>query len=373
VKSRWRRVSDGIVIAAALAGLAINCWLLWQTLRGGTVAGCGGGPCDQVISSRWGFLLGVPVSAFGAALYLAVLLSLVPALRGCRVPLLAALPGAALWFGFVQAVFLKTFCPVCNAVHAIGLVAFAAGAAGAFRRGVVWCALAFLSVGLLQVYGPVKSTHRLETAPREITFDGGNLRIDPAGHPLLGNPESASVLVECFDYQCAACRTMAGHLEALLSAHPGRVAVILLPVPLEAACNPHLGDIPPHPGSCEVSRIALAVWHSRPDAFAAFHKSLIASPSAEKARSLALGLLTPAQLGTALADPRIDAALRANAGVWKHLSRSTEKLPKLLIRDRRVLHGLPSDTAAFLRVMEAELGLSSSLTGRREDPSARPR
>lgn len=359
MRTDLRRALNGVVIATALAGLSVNGWLLWQSLRGGPIAGCGGGSCDAVTSSRWGFLLGAPVSAFGAAVYLAVLLSFFTPMRRLRIPLLAALPGAALWFVFVQAVFLKTFCPVCNAAHAIGLIACAAGIIAAtcpLRTAAFWCVLSFLTVGLLQIYGPVKRTHLVEHTPRLVTFDGGKLAFDPADHPLLGHPDAERVLVECFDYQCAACRTMAGHLDALLEAHPGRVAVLLLPVPLEASCNPHLGRNPPHPGACEISRIALAVWHTRPDAFAAFHKSLIASPSPDHARSLALGLLSQAELDAALADPRIATTLRANTDAWNRLSRTTTKLPKLLISDRRVLHGLPSDTADFLRVMKAELG-----------------
>lgn len=360
-----RRVIDGLVIAAALAGLALNVWLLSLSLRGGAVAGCGGGPCDAVTTSRWAFLLGLPVSAFGAAAYLAVLASFIPALRHIRMPALAALPGAALWFVFVQSVFLKSFCPVCNVVHAIGLAAFASGLASdgpnRLRRAAIWAFSAFLTVGMLQVYGPVKSTHLVdEAAPaaspaRQLSFDGGRLSFDPSTHPLLGTPAAERILVEFFDYQCAACRIMAGHLDALMAAHPGRVAVLVMPVPLEASCNTHLGTTPPHHGSCETARLALAVWRARPDAFPAFHKSLIESPSPQNARSLALGILPREMLDAALADPWIDSTLRANTAAWHSLSRSTNKLPKLLIRDRRVLHGLPSDTAGFLRVMEAEL------------------
>lgn len=358
------RLMDGLVIAAALAGLALNAWLLTLSLRGGAVAGCGGGPCDAVTTSRWAYLLGLPVSAFGTAAYLAILASFIPGLRRIRMPLLSALTGAAAWFVFVQAVFLKTFCPVCNAVHAIGLAACAAGLATAgpkrFRRASFWAYSAFLTVGLLQVHGPVKKTHLVDDAPpatpaRQVSFDGGRLSFDPAMHPRLGDPAAERILVEFFDYQCAACRTMAGHLDALMAAHPGRVAVLVMPVPLEAACNAHLGATPAHPGSCETARLALAVWRARPDAFPAFHKSLIESPSAQNARSLALAIIPRDTLDAALADPWIDSTLRANTAAWHSLSRSTSKLPKLLIRDRRVLHGLPSDTADFLRVMKGEL------------------
>jgi hypothetical protein len=358
-------VLDGLVLTAAIAGAAVNGWLLWQNLRGGSIAGCGGGPCDAVTSSRWGYLFGWPVSAFGLLVYTALLGSFIPVFSRFRLPLLALPPGAAAWFVFVQAVFLKDFCPVCNSAHAIGLVAFIAGLAtagpGRFARAGFWAAAAFLTVGLLQVYGPLKTTHRIEEAPpaasRQVSFDGGKLTFDPVAYPLLGSPEAEHVLVEYFDYQCAACRAMAGHLDALIEAHPGRVAVLLMPVPLEAPCNPYLGPAPQLPGSCEISRTALAVWRARPAAFPAFHKSLLASPSSQRARSLATESMTPAALATALNDPWIDTTLRSNVAAWRHLSRSRAQLPKLLLRDRRVLHGLPSNTEEFLRVIRAELGL----------------
>ena len=361
---RVHSARNGVFIAFTLGGLTLNGWLLWQTLHQGAVAGCGGGPCDAITSSRWGFLLGLPVSAFGTALYLAVLASFIPWLRRLRLPLLSALPAAALWFVFVQAVFLESFCPVCNAAHAIGLVAWAAGLAAEgenrLRRASFWASSALLTVGLLQVYGPVRTRHLVEDAPqpatpaRMVSFGSASLTFDPAGHPRLGPPDAQRVLVEFFDYQCAACRTMAGHVDALMAAHPGRVAVLLMPVPLDGECNPEAGRAASHPGSCRIARIALALWRKRPEAFPDFHKALIAAPSPGLAEELARKAL--GDFDAALADPWIDSAIRANIDAWQELSRSTDKLPKLLIRDRRVLHGLPSDTADFLRVIEAELG-----------------
>ncbi len=353
---------------AAVLGMALSGALLWQSLRGGAVAGCGGGSCGDVISSRWGYLLGVPVSAFGVALYALVLASFMPRGAGFRRPLLAALPGAALWFVFVQAVFLKSFCPLCNGLHAIGLLTCGLGLAALrpleIRRAISWAGAAFLTVGLLQVYGPVRQTHLMEggigaetVAGGSLSPDDGNPVFDPAEHPRLGPADAGRVLVEYFDYQCAACRTMAGHIDALLAAHEGKVAVLLMPVPLDGACNPELGEAPDHPGSCEIAGIALALWRKRPDAFADFHKALMASPSSETARRLALGLMSGTELETAIADPWISSSIRDNISAWKRMSRSSGRLPKLLIRDSRILHGLPSDTADFLRVMNAELGL----------------
>ena len=56
-------------------------------------------------------------------------------------------------------------------------------------------------------------------------------------------------------------------------------------------------------------------------------------------------------------DPWIDELIQANVADWVSFSGKTKHLPKLLIRDKRILHGLPSGEADFIRVMEQELGL----------------
>lgn len=362
--------------ALAIGGLCINLLLLARSWDASAIAGCGGGPCDELLASRWSSLLGIPVTAFGALAYVALLLSFIPRLVALRLPLLGMISGAACWFILVQALILRKFCPWCMAAHLIALLmVLLAGMRDRRRYGtiVVWAAAAFLGIGLCQVFGPQPATHRIEgeatpaaarsimdAGKRSVVFDGGRLSFDVAATPRLGPAGAEHVMVEYFDYQCAACRVMAWHIEALVANHPGRIAVLLMPVPLDADCNHALGKNTPHPGSCGIARIALAVWRTRPDAFAAFHKSLVAAPSEASARSLALALMTEHELAAALTDPWLGEVIRSNIATWRDLSKSTDKLPKLLIRDRRILHGLPSNQADFLRVMARELGLAEN-------------
>jgi hypothetical protein len=281
--------------------------------------------------------------------------------------------GAACWFILVQALILRKYCPWCMAAHFIALLMLLLAITHHRRRcgtALVWAAAAFLGIGLCQVFGPRPATHRIdgESTPaaascitdagkRTVAFDGGRLSFDVTAMPRLGPANAEHVMVEYFDYQCAACRVMAGHIDALIARHHGRIAVLLMPVPLDARCNHALGKHTPHPGSCGIARTALAVWRTRPDAFAVFHKSLVAAPSEASARSLALSLMTEDALAAAFTGPWPGEVLRANIAAWRDLSKSTDKLPKLLIRDRRILHGLPANEADFLRVMARELGL----------------
>jgi uncharacterized membrane protein len=367
---RSRSIEKVLVAALALAALGINIFLLTRTLGDAAIAGCGGGPCDEVLASRWSNLLGIPLAAFGAVVYLLLLLSLIPRAEILRLPLLGGIVGAAVWFIAVQALVLGKFCPWCMAAHGIGLVIVLAGIlsgkAGAVRQVAAWAGLALFAIIPMQVFGPVKAGHRIEgaqgtkaTPPKgaTVSFNNGKLVYQILEHPRSGSANAERVLVEYFDYQCAACQVMADHLEALINAYPGRVAVLLMPVPLEGGCNPHLGTNLPHPRSCEITRIALAVWRYHPEVFAKFHKELIANPSASEAKRLAVALMSEEELAVALADPWISESIDSNVAAWRAFSESTAKLPKLLVSDRRILHGLPSTEADFLRVMKQELGL----------------
>jgi uncharacterized membrane protein len=359
-----------LIAALAVAGLCLNIFLLTRTWGDAAIAGCGRGPCDEVLASRWSSLLGVPVPAFGVLIYVLLLLSFFRRLEILRLPVLGGIAGAALWFILVQAFILGKFCPWCMTAHGIGLLivlsCILSGKAVALRRVSAWAGLAVFAIIPMQVFGPVKSRHRLEggqstmaTQPQgaTVSFNDGRIVYQIAEHPRIGPHGAERVIVEYFDYQCASCQVMAGYMDALVASQPSRVAVLLMPVPLEGSCNPYLGTNKAHPGSCEITRIALAVWRSKPESFAGFHKNLIAGPSASAAQRLALEVMTEVELTTALTDPWIEKSIESNIAAWRAFSQSNDKLPKLLIGDKRILHGRPSNEADFLRVMKQELSL----------------
>jgi hypothetical protein len=67
--------------------------------------------------------------------------------------------------------------------------------------------------------------------------------------------------------------------------------------------------------------------------------------------------VTRARLDVAMEDPWIDGLIAENIADWVSFPGKSRKLPKLLIREKRVLHGLPSGEAEFIRAIEQELGL----------------
>jgi len=369
---------DWIVLILAMAGLAINLLLLSRHFpgSGAGIAGCGGGDCEEVLASRWAYVFRLPVTIFGTLAYTALILSLRRRFETWQLPALGLITGGACWFLFVQSVLLDRYCPWCLAAHSLAISLCAFGLLrmllrrenlGSFARLGAWALSGLFAIGLAQIYGPEPVTHRIDDQPvgagdaaaasQGSAQDGDAAVRDLTQLPLLGPPSATHVMVEYFDYQCAACRTMADHLAALMARHPDTLAVRLAPVPMDNLCNSHVPPGARRPGSCELAKIALAVWYHTPEHFPAFHRELLAAPTPATARRAAHALMEPDELAERIAERRVMDVIRGNVADWRRFSRHNEKLPKLLVRPGRMLHGLPSGEESFIRVMEEELGL----------------
>jgi uncharacterized membrane protein len=371
-----------LMLVLVLCGFAINLLLLIRHIAGGGIAGCGGGSsCEELLNSRWSQVLGLPVTGFGCLVYIGLLVSFTAHGRWLRNPCLGLIGGAAAWFVFVQALVIGRFCPWCMTAHGVGMILTVLGLWCHGMDGKVITAaktmglsavIAVFGISVLQVYGPRPVTHRIANPTghfqataihargtgRKVEFDGGRKIYDVAALPHLGPVDAQRVMVEYFDYSCAACRTLRGYIDALLAKHPAAICVVVLPVPMERSCNHALAaGEPAHPGSCDLARLALAVWRIRPAEFAVFHQVVLDGVSAQAARAKALQLVPQEQLDAALQDPWIAELIQGNINDWQEFSTRNNKLPKLLISGKRILHGLPSGEADFIRVMETELGL----------------
>ena len=132
------RKFKAVVLPLCAACLALAGWMVFHSLSGVRMAGCGAGSgCDQVMGSPWAYVLGgVPVSLPAAVVYLLlgicvlflggekpedrsldrILWPLMVILGGCTV-------GAALWFCYLQLFVLHAFCKYCTLLHLLGTVA----------------------------------------------------------------------------------------------------------------------------------------------------------------------------------------------------------------------------------------------------------
>jgi hypothetical protein len=323
-----------------------------------------------VLGSQWAKVFRIPVAWCAGIFYAAWVVCEWLGMRKHRVWFAGAAAGAAVWFVMVQAFILKAFCPWCMSVHTVGLVLaglvlLEEGRAAAKRLLCVGLA-SCLGLGLAQVYGPKDPAHLLEDTAgaaggavddRHVGFDGGKIRFSLDDYPRLGSPSAKHVVVELFDYQCISCRVMSGYLKALVEAYPEQVAVLLVPVPMERSCNQWVAAAGQYEGSCAISRLALAIWAAEPASFGDFHQAMMSDPSEALARELALAFLDQEQVDAVGKDESIRRLLENNIRAWKRLSGTSSSLPKLLISDRRILHGLPASRKAFLEIMKSELSL----------------
>ncbi len=360
------------------ACLLLAGWMVYHSLSGGQLAGCGAGSgCDAVMGSPWAWMLrGVPVSLPAALVYVLLIVCLLflggdsaearsldrllrrllPLLAGCIV-------GAALWFSYLQIIVLHAFCPYCTALHLLGCVVASIILIDSFRQPSLWFAAGLLAAALFAFV-------QARTLP-DAVYDSG--RTDAAlpafaegDLPVVGDnshsgldPESLTLL---FDFQCIHCRRLHRILPDLLERAGGRYRIQLCPVPLSSACNPYIpaSGIDRFAGSCPLTRLALAVWYARPDAFAAYWDYLLgdgdehATISPADAENRARALLGDG-FEAALADPRIDATLRRAEELFGRTSTSEKSGVPRLIAGQRWLVPETTDADELLELIRTEL------------------
>ena len=126
-----------VALLLCAACLALAGWMLFHSLTGVRMAGCGAGSgCDSVMGSPWAYVLGgVPVSLPAAMAYLLLAHCLVflggetaedRSLDRLLWPMMlvlgGAIVGAAIWFCYLQIFVLHAFCKYCTLLHLLGVV-----------------------------------------------------------------------------------------------------------------------------------------------------------------------------------------------------------------------------------------------------------
>lgn len=360
------------------ACLLLSVWMVFHSLTGVRLAGCAaGGSCDEVMGSPWAYVLGgVPVSLPAAVLYALLLLCLLflggsrpedrsldrflwrlmPLLGGCIV-------GAALWFAYLQAGVLHAFCKYCTALHLLGCILAVSFCLRARREGghpLPWFAAGLLAAALFAFV-------QARTRP-DAVYDSGrtdaDLPVFDAGDvPVLtgGEEEAQVTLTLLFDFQCTHCRRLHRILPEFLERTQGRYRILLCPLPLSSACNPYIpaSGIDRFSGSCALTRLSLAVWYARPDAWAAYWDFLLGAGDDRARTDLAEAERRAREIlgdgyGQALQDPRIKAYLDKVYELFGRTSSSEKSgVPRLIAGQRWLVP--ETDSAEELSALAASL------------------
>lgn len=371
-----RRFKTASLLLCA-ACLVLAGWMLFHSLTGERMAGCGAGSgCDSVMGSPWAYVAGgVPVSLPAAVTYLLLAICVLflggessedHALDRILWPMMLFLGGciigAALWFGWLQAFVLHAFCKFCSLLHLLGVIAAVLIILAARRSGIRLAVP--LVAGLLAA--AVFAVFQAYTRP-EAVYDTG--RADASlpvftdeEVPVLGTPDAPEELTLLFDFQCIHCRRLHRVLPELLAQAGGQYRIRLCPVPLSSACNPYIPStgIDRFMGSCPLTRYALAVWYVRPEAAGAFWEYLledgdehapIAPAEAETRARALLGV----DFAAAVMDPRIDAYLRKVEELFGRTSSGEKSGVPRIIHGQRWLVPETDRPDALLDLIRSEL------------------
>ena len=338
-----------VALLLCAACLALAGWMLFHSLTGVRMAGCGAGSgCDSVMGSPWAYVLGgIPVSLPAAVAYLLLALcilflggesaedrSLDRLLWPLMLVLAGAIVGAALWFCYLQLFVLHAFCKYCTLLHLLGVITAVLILLTAPRK-YIWFMAGLLAAGAFAFVqartlpDAAYDTGRTEAALP--SFTDGEI-------PVLGPSDAPEALTLLFDFQCIHCRRLHKVLPELLEKAGGQYRIRLCPVPLSSDCNPYIpaSGVDRFAGSCPLTRYALAVWYARPEAFEAYWDYLLgagderAAVAPADAETRARALLGDA-FAAAVQDPRIDAYLRKAEELFGRTSNAEKSgVPRLI-------------------------------------------
>lgn len=374
----------------------ISAYLAWNSLKGGGVPGCGPeSDCDKVLSSRWGYLFGLPVSAFALPVYAAAIALLLQKERRWNylLPVAAMILFAALWFVGLQAFALRAFCKFCMTAHiAGGLAALillknnplntsatmrSVGIAGALAIFVIMGQLASSPPAPVQVVSatpptanaPVlTSTSNVSVTVADPIFAvvDGQFPLNLKQVPVAGRLDAPKKLAKLFDYTCHHCRDLHHLLEPVKLKYPNELAVISLPMPLDANCNSVVKTTQAaHQNACEYARMGLAVFYARPDKFEEFSNWVFSPerpPDLASTRAFAEGLVGKSEFASALNDPRVEERIRLNVNIYVASSRLAKRgaMPQMLFA-RGGSIGAVRNAAQLDQILFNSLGLGTAL------------
>jgi len=310
-----------------LTGLGISVYLAvmhYAVLLGDLSLGevCGAArDCNSVVSSRYGKLLGVPVSVWGTWYYLVAgtLASGLLLLRREDIPAFARallwLAAAALAFdaylGWAMTARLRAYCPLCLATYAVNLLILLVAlravsrsrrlpgrlrsllpspaillhpAEPTYYREVLKLFLVALAVGasamvLVLTLFVSDALLRREKAELATLLDymarATPVSIATEGLPVRGPDDAPITIVVFSDFLCEQCRRASRYLDIVAANHRDSLRIYYVNYPADQECNP-VADRTLHPGACALARAAECAH--RQGRFWAFHDAVFEEP-----------------------------------------------------------------------------------------------
>lgn len=397
-------------LITAVAAVSLAFWTLTRT----RLPGCGPrSGCSEMLAGRWSRVGRLPVAALGAIVYLALLgiaswraftIGAVP-LAAQHVLSMGALlvVGAALWFTALQAVVIRRWCLYCTLTHAAGataagLILFqsrvdpAAVPPGLIHVLVAGLGMLLLILGQIFIEPRLYALERTSDSPkpvhsapqatpqtgdpkladpnadvgtssrivaRHVPLMDGKVTLAVGDWALLGDPQAPHVIAVLFDYTCPDCRAMHGLLTQARARYGPELAVLLLPVPMEPTCNPHMEKQHyTHAQACRLARLGLLVWAAGPARYEAFDQWMFAQPeppplglAVGEAQRLMGDARAAADLDPHRPDPQADARIAQAIAIYRSIGK--DRIPMFLLPHGLLTGHLPS-ADKLLSILQGE-------------------
>ncbi|MBI5524738.1 MAG: thioredoxin domain-containing protein [Deltaproteobacteria bacterium] len=373
----WRLVS---VLVLAIAGAAVAVHL--TSIHYGHV--CHGVPgscafresnrCDEVNTSEWSELLGIPVAHLGMLTHLFVFGVAFAALvrPGMRPRAHAYLFLTAIWCVMFSAwmasiaIFkIGKLCDWCVSLYVINFLTLCILWAGGFRAayglpehlaeesrwlrrrpGALFAAVCVAAIAGSCVH---LRTHLDGCRKEQIEKRFG---IDTTGRPSIG-PESARVaVVEISDFECPFCRKASGTLANVLDGYRGKVKLVFMHFPLDNACNPAINRAF-HRNACLAAR---AAWCAGSRGFFWKYAKTLFEGALDRPALIktAKGAgLDPAAFEACLDSKEAADAIARDIDAGMAINVHKEGVPYFLVNGRKIVGAVPP--AKFKELIDAEL------------------
>lgn len=185
---------------------------------------------------------------------------------------------------------------------------------------------------------PKKKKAKKQAKNRIIEFMGRKL--NAYQWPIDGSPEAKHIFVEMFDYTCPHCRTTSKAIFAAKENMGDELAVVVLPVPMNTACNPSVTrDHAVHLEACQLSELAVAMWRCDAAKFSEWHRWMFEgkdSPNYVTALAKATELVGKDRLEKELKKKTAKAYVKSHCKMYQTLNGGP--IPKILF-PRRAIQG----------------------------------
>jgi hypothetical protein len=214
---------------------------------------------------------------------------------------------------------------------------------------------------------PTEEQEIKKSRSTRLRLHGGRFLLNASEHPLIGKPEAGNYVLSLFDYTCHHCRATHPHLASLKESFPEDLAIISLPTPLSADCNPmmqRLGRKTPsaHRDACNYAALSLAVYRLKPEVWQEFDHWLFTGKNAppvsvalEHAGKL-VGEVGP--IRQAMKDPWVGDQIRLAVDIYEANSQAKGQgsMPQLVVGNS-IVFGQINNPARLYTVVGKEFGL----------------